>query len=72
MPTRKSCQYNGWLQYGQQDTDPVAHTGNMRNAYKIFVGKLICKSPLRRLKHSWEDNIKVGIKYDLRIWIEFI
>jgi hypothetical protein len=37
------------------------HEG-MRNAYKILVGKLEGRRPLRRPRHSWED----GIKMDLR------
>jgi hypothetical protein len=61
MPTHKSCHSNGWLWY-VQDTDPVAHIRDMRNAYKILVGKRKCKSPLRRPKHIWKDNIKVCIK----------
>jgi hypothetical protein len=36
----------------------------MRNAYKILVGKPEGKRPLRRPKHRWEDNIKMGN----RVW----
>jgi hypothetical protein len=31
----------------------------MRNKYKIFVIQLGWKRPLGRLKHRWEDNIKM-------------
>jgi hypothetical protein len=31
--------------------------GDMRNAYKIFVGKLEEKRPLGRPSYRWEDNI---------------
>jgi hypothetical protein len=34
----------------------------MRNAYKILVGKPDGKRPLGRLRHSWEDNIRMDIK----------
>jgi hypothetical protein len=34
----------------------------MRNAYKILVGKLERKRPLRRPKHRWEDNIRMYLK----------
>jgi hypothetical protein len=30
------------------------------NAYKILVGKFRGKRPLIRLRHRWEDNIKMG------------
>jgi hypothetical protein len=35
----------------------VAHKGAMRNAYKILVGKPEGKTPLRRHKYRWEDDI---------------
>jgi hypothetical protein len=34
----------------------------MRNAYRILAGKSEGKTPLRRPRHRWEDNIKVGLK----------
>ena len=37
----------------------VAHMGERRCAYKIFVGKLEGKRPLERPWRRWEDNIKV-------------
>jgi hypothetical protein len=33
----------------------------VRKAYRIFVRKSEGKNPLRRPKHRWEDNIKMGI-----------
>jgi hypothetical protein len=36
----------------------LARVGEMRNAYKIFVGKPEGKCPLGRYKHRWEDNIR--------------
>jgi len=33
----------------------------MRNAYKIFVGKSIGKSPLGRPRRRWEDNIRMDL-----------
>jgi hypothetical protein len=35
--------------------------GEVKNAYKILVGKSEGERPLRRLRHSWEDNIKMDI-----------
>jgi hypothetical protein len=35
--------------------------GEMRNAYKIFVGNK-GKGPLGRPKRNWETNIKMGLK----------
>jgi hypothetical protein len=42
-----------------------ARMGDMRNAYKISVGKPEGKRPLRRPRHRWED-----IRMDLReiVW----
>jgi hypothetical protein len=36
--------------------------GEMRNAYKILAGKPEGKRPLKRLRHSWEDNIRTDLK----------
>jgi hypothetical protein len=35
--------------------------GEMKNAYKILVGKQ-CKMPVCRYRHRWEDNIKMELK----------
>jgi hypothetical protein len=47
--------------------------GETRNAYRILVGKPEGKSPLRRTRHRWVDNIKMDlgeIGRDGRDWIE--
>jgi hypothetical protein len=31
--------------------------GEMRNVYKMLVGKFEGNMPLERLRHRWEDNI---------------
>jgi hypothetical protein len=36
--------------------------GNMRNAYKIFVGKSDGKRPLGRPRHRWKDNIRMDFR----------
>jgi hypothetical protein len=36
--------------------------GEMRNAYKIFVGKYEGKRPLGRSRCRWEDSIKMDLK----------
>jgi hypothetical protein len=36
--------------------------GDMRNAYKISVRKPEGKNSFRRLRHRWEDNIKMDLK----------
>jgi hypothetical protein len=33
--------------------------GEIRNAYKLLVGKPEGKRPLERYRHTWEDNIKI-------------
>jgi len=42
----------------------VACTGERRFLYRVVVGKTEGKRPLGRLKHRWEDNIKM----DLQEW----
>jgi len=38
----------------------IAWIGAVRNAYKISVGKYEGKKPCRRLRHGWEDNIRMN------------
>jgi hypothetical protein len=40
----------------------VAQMGEMRNAYKIVVGKPEGKGPLRIYRHEWEDNIRMDLE----------
>jgi hypothetical protein len=47
--------------------------GEMRNAYKILVGKSQGKISLGRLVRRWEDNLKLILrKYVVMIWIRLI
>jgi hypothetical protein len=36
--------------------------GNLRNAYKILVGKPEGKRPLGRPRRGWVDNIRMGVR----------
>jgi hypothetical protein len=40
----------------------VARMGEMRNVYKISVGKPRGRRPLGRPKRRWEDNIKTDLR----------
>jgi hypothetical protein len=40
----------------------VAHMGEKRGAYRIFVGRPEGRRPLRRPRHRWEDNIKMDLQ----------
>jgi hypothetical protein len=40
----------------------VARMGEMRNVYKILVGKPEGKRPLRRSRRRWEDNIGMYLR----------
>jgi hypothetical protein len=40
----------------------VEHLVEMRNAYKILVGKAEGKRPHRRCRRRWEDNIKTDLR----------
>jgi hypothetical protein len=47
--------------------------GEMRNAYRILVGKPEGKTPLRRSRCRWVDNIKMDLRetgWDGMDWIE--
>jgi hypothetical protein len=41
----------------------VAHTGEKRNAYRIWVGKPEGKRPLGRSRHRWVNNIKMDLRH---------
>jgi len=44
--------------------------GEMRNAYKILVGKSEGKRPLERTKCSWEDSIRMDrMEWESVDWI---
>jgi hypothetical protein len=50
----------------------VAHVGEMRNAYKILIGKLEGKRALGRPRYRWEDNIALDrreIGWEVLDWI---
>jgi hypothetical protein len=40
----------------------VARMGEMRNAYRILVGKPEGKRPLERPRRRWVDNIKMNLR----------
>ena len=40
----------------------VAHMGERRAIYRVWVGKPEGKRPLGRPRHGWEDNIKVDLQ----------
>jgi hypothetical protein len=39
----------------------VAHIGQERKVYKVFVGKSEGKRPLARPRHRWEDGIRMNL-----------
>jgi len=40
----------------------VAHMGERRGVYRVFVGKSEGKRPLGRPRNRWEDNIKMAFQ----------
>jgi hypothetical protein len=52
----------------------VAHIGEERGVYGVFVGRPEGKGPLVRPRHRWENNIKMDhreIGIDGMNWIQF-
>jgi hypothetical protein len=51
----------------------VAHTGDVRNVYKILVGKHDGKRPRGRSTRRWEDIIRLDLrKMGGKVWTGFI
>jgi hypothetical protein len=51
----------------------VARRGELRNAYKILVGKPEWKRPLGRPRRIWENNILMALgKIGWKVWIRCI
>jgi hypothetical protein len=46
----------------------VARMGEMRNVYRILVGKPEGKRPLGRPRRRWEDNIRMDLR-EIVSWI---
>jgi hypothetical protein len=42
--------------------ESVARKGEIRNAYRILIGKPEGKRPLGNSRHRWEDNIKMDLR----------
>jgi hypothetical protein len=40
----------------------MAHVGEGRNVYRVWVGKPDGKRPLERPRHRWEDGIKIYLR----------
>jgi len=40
----------------------VARMWERRDVYRVLVGTVGGKRPLERLKHRWEDNIKMDVR----------
>jgi hypothetical protein len=52
----------------------AARVGEKRISYRILLGKLDGKRPLRRPRHRWVDNIKmdlieIRVEWDVMDWI---
>jgi len=46
----------------------VARMGERRDIYRVLVGKPEGKRPLGRLRHRWEDNIKMDLQ-EVGFWV---
>jgi hypothetical protein len=62
----------GWSNQGKRCRH-VACMGEVRNSYKILVGKHGGNRLLGRPRHIWENIIKVDLReMGKRVWTEFI
>jgi hypothetical protein len=51
-----------WVRY-------VAHMGERKGIYRVFVRKPEGKRSLERPRHRWEDNIKIDLQgVDVGVW----
>jgi len=51
----------------------VAHTEEMRNVYKILVGKPEGKRPLGRPRGRWKNSIRMNLReIGVKVWFGFI
>jgi hypothetical protein len=50
----------------------VAHMGEMRNIYKILVGKLEGTIPLEKYRHKYQYNIRLDLKQVEKSWTVFV
>jgi len=50
----------------------VARIGESREVYRVLIGKPAVKSPVRRPRRRWEDNIKVNLEEVGRGGVEWI
>jgi len=50
----------------------VAHMGEERGVYSVLVGKPVGKRPLRRPRHRWVDNIRIGLQEVRRGYMDWI
>jgi hypothetical protein len=46
----------------EDETGGACSTNDMRNIYRILVGKFEGKKPPGRLMHRWEDNIRMDLR----------
>jgi hypothetical protein len=42
--------------------EQVAGMGEMRNAYKVLIGRPVGKRPLRIPRYRWRDNIRMDLR----------
>jgi len=49
-------------QIKKNETGHVAHIGEGRGVCRVLVGKFEGQKPLGRLRHRWEDNIKMDLQ----------
>jgi hypothetical protein len=49
----------------------VAHMGEERKVYRVLVGQPEGKRPLGRLRHVWEDGIRILGRLAWGVWIGF-
>ena len=71
-----------WRRFYNEELHSLYHSPNMdwmikcermeedRSVFKILASKPMAKRPLERPRHRWEDNVRIEIGVNMRLWVD--